>query len=296
MSKLTEKVAKALPYVVFASNATETQEAFLFRCLKELGILDDEVSYDILMNDCKEGDARAVFCDKNGLPVPRFRKIWAILKEGSAEETSATVANDFGKLVDALKPVSQWTDEDLLSKYGVQCESAVETELKSRSKGNNCIVFLPKADGFVVDVKVSMALLKEARRRQVPASYHTGGKVYRVYPVGEFPEMVYIKCPVTGCDLFDGYSDKLGFKWEMDYDALVFIYLVAKSGVEITPMVARDLQKEWKANDIDGLRDMFPKVANEYDDLKEINELPSLKTRMSVREKSKQDPFGNKRW
>ena len=95
--------------------------------------------------------------------------------------------------------------------------------------------------------------------------------------------------------LFDGYSEKLGVNWEIPYEALQFIALLVKKGVAITAITARDLQKDFKENGMDGLRSLFPQIAVTYDELKEIGELPNLKTTLNSRD-AKLDPFGGKRY
>jgi hypothetical protein len=297
MSSLSDKVAKAAPLLVVSPGKTVigNNADFIWACLRELGITDDDMSHEILLSaDTREGDARAVFCDKNGVPVPRFRRIWSILREGAVSEqtTGGAPTGDLKSLVDAVRPIGQRSDEELLALYGVDCSSEIEKELRERTKSHNCIVFRKNGTKQEVDQAISMRLMKEARRRQVDPSYHDGDKVYRVYPIGEFPEQVYTMCPVTGKLLTDGYSDGLGFKWDMDYAGMVFVNLIHKAGIQITPITARDIQNEWKAKGLDGLKSMFPKVAKTYEDLDEIGELPSLHTRLNGREAGRQDPFG----
>ena len=284
MSTLTQKVAKAAPYVVVPGSTLKVDnEQFIWDNLSELGILNDDISLEILMSgDCREGDARAIFCDKNNLPVPRFRKIWGVLTEGARatdEPKNPSVLGGIQELANSMRPVGQYSDKELLELYGRECLPKIEDELRERTKGRNCIVFI---DGNV-DIDLSAPLVKRARREKVPASLHKKDKVYRVYSVGEFPEQVYVKCPVTGEVLFDGYSEKLGVKWELPYEALQFVHLLSRSGVDITPITARDINKTFAEDGLESLKSLFPKVACTFEDLQKIDELPSLKTSSTKR-------------
>lgn len=292
---LSEKVKSASKFLLSPDNKpldSNKAEINLWEYLAKLGIIDDDVSYEILMsNDCKEGDARAVFCDLGKIPVPRFRKIWSILKEGALGETKKESSDGLTKeVLNRITPIGQWSDESLLGQYSPICDRAIETELKLRSEMRPCIVFKNKDE---IDVGISLKLLREARRREVPNVYKSDGKTYKVYRVGEFPEDTYTRCPVTGHLLFEGYSEKIGVKWEIPYEALQFIALLVNEGVQVSAITARDLQKEYTTNGMDGLRDLFPKIAVRYDELKEINELPNLKATLNSRD-AKMDPFGKR--
>lgn len=306
MSALVEKVKKAAKYftptnpkkdIIYGEGVQmfaneEKAEQAIWECLAKLGIYDDDVSLELLMSDdCKEGDARAVFCDTGKLPVPRFRKIWNILKDGAEPKQERETSGGLSKeMIQTITPVGQWSDKDLLEKYGPTCSQAVETELKVRSEMRPCIVFKNKDE---VDIETSMKLLREARRREVPNVYKADGQTKKVYRISEFPEDTYTRCPVTGNILFDGYSEKIGVTWEIPYEALQFIALLVREGVQVSAITARDLQKEYKENGLAGLRDLFPKIAVRYDELKEINELPNLKATLSSRD-AKMDPFGKR--
>ena len=313
MSALADRIKKASKYFIPTDSKKETPvgkgvivtcdeeraEQAIWECLAKLGIYDDEISLELLMSeDCKEGDARAIFCDTGRLPVPRFRKIWSILKDGAvAKQDKESTGGLTKELIDRITPIGQFSDKQLLEKYNPTCDMAVLTELKVRSELRPCIVFKDKES---IDVELSLPLLREARRRDVPNVFKDGKQTRKVYRVGEFPEDTYTRCPVTGQILFDGYSEKLGVKWEIPYEALQFIALLVNQGVEITPLTARDLQREYLGDgtepaSMDALRDLFPKIAVTYDELKEIGELPNLKTTLNSRD-AKLDPFGGKRY
>ena len=295
MKMLPDKVQEAslaLENVpMFPSDDVEGRVKFIWACLAELGVYNDVLSNDLLMSDdCKEGDARVVFCEKNRLPVPRFRRIWSILKEGESKKSDKESASnqsllkEFSKLV----PIGQWSDEELLAKYDKNCVNDVIEELKKRSQGRPCMIYDTET-GLLIK-EVSLHLLRESRHKNTPSSYNADGKVFRVYCVGEFQNETFTICPVTGDALFNGYCEKLGVTWEFPMEALQFIALVSRSGVNINAITVRDLQKIFKEEGIDGLRKLFPKIAIEFDELKTINSLPNLLRTSSS--KGVKDPFG----
>lgn len=291
MKTLIEKVEESVQFV--PNKSAKDAKTFIWDCLEQLGITNDDIGHELLMsNDCKEGDFRQVFCDKMRLPVPRFRRIWRILKDGTVEESHKESEGLTKDVLNRITPIGQWSDEQLLEKYSPVCDRAVETELKARSELRPCIIFKFKSKDEI-DVELSLKLLREARRREVPNVYKSEGKTYKVYRVGEFPEDTYTRCPVTGSLLFENYSEKIGVKWEMPYDALQFVALLVNNGVDVTAMVARELQKEYKDRGLDGLKDLFPKIGVQYEELKEINELPNLKATLNSRD-AKMDPFGKR--
>jgi len=298
---LAQKVDQASKYVLIPNaTLTDTPDKTIWNCLEQLGIMDDDVSYELLMSsDTREGDARHEFCDKAGIPVPRFKRIWTILKEGGKEETtvSATPSSSTSELkevLDVMRPVGQLSNKELLTRYKDNPDdSAVEKELVDRSKGGNCIAFLKEE----IDVDVSASLLAKAKRGiKVPTVLNKDGKIYRVRPVGKFPNETYDICPVTGAVLFDGYSEELGVTWEVPIEARQFVWLMNDQGIRIDAFVANNIQTLYKDKGLDGLKLQYSKIAALFDDLLDVGELPTLKTNLSTKESKRLDPFrGNRR-
>ena len=345
MNSLSTRISAATKYVAgfvqlpvdYPTNGKSLEEYFLYSGLKELGVTDDDIGLEILDSDSlKEGDARAIFCDRFKLPIARFRKVWEILKDGNihkpAEAKAESSTAGMKDLIAQITPVGSLSDEQLLEKYGPDCDRRVETELKVRSNQRPCIVF-NRDSKEEIDLVLSKKLLQQARRHEVPGVYKNDGVTYKVWLVGEFPQSVYTRCPVTGSILMDGYSEKFGFEWKMPYEALQFIALLVKNGIRIDVITAKQLQDEYlnavkqssevSSEDVikaigtlkksggsgtfsmgmvnefalNALKALFPKVAVEYDDLKAINDLPNLNatlTSKDVSREKKSDPFGKR--
>ncbi len=302
---LTQKVDQASKYVVITDREKTENTQIIWEALEKLGIFDDEISYEILMSpDCKEGDARAIFCEEMGMPVPRFRKIWTVLKEGGKEDSSMIKYGSSSELKDVLeviRPVGQLSNKELLNRYKDNIDDAgVEEELKKRSNGGNCIAFFEDE----IDVVLSAYLLAKAKRgMKVPTILNKDDKLYRVRPVGNFPQETYDICPVTGEVLFEGYSEELGVTWEIPLEVKQFVWLMNDQGVRIDAFVANNIQSIYKnaptgsVAGLDALKSQYSKIAALFEDLKDVGELPALKTSMSTKESKRLDPFrGNRRF
>ncbi|MEK6832526.1 MAG: hypothetical protein AABY32_00635 [Nanoarchaeota archaeon] len=103
---------------------------YVWFVLKELGVyVDDDDSHNILLsNECKEGDARRIFCEKGPksifledkiteparIPIPRFKQIWKILKkpissipidytvEQRAKNANSVIEKEIGYAIDHI--------------------------------------------------------------------------------------------------------------------------------------------------------------------------------------------------
>lgn len=305
MSTLTTKVAEAANYVVITGNtpaaAITDKETLVWECLNALGIFDDDISYELLMSkDCKEGDARAVFCDQMKIPVPRFRKIWGILKEGGAEEKSSELSttniDTLKAVVQSVKPIGQFSNKDLLVRYAENPEdSAAEDELRKRSNGNRCIAY--GKDGKISATMSASLLAKAKKGMKVPSIMRTeDGEIFRVFEVGDSPEQTYDVCPVTGKMLFEGYSDELGVTWTIDHEVRQFVWLMNDQGIKIDAFTANNIQKLVKDEGFDALKMQYIKIAEVYEELKDFGELPSLRTKLHSRQVRTADPFGNRKY
>lgn len=286
--------------VIFASQfvSNPEPETFIWHRLGELGIYDDDVSYEILMSDSsKEGDFRKVFCEnkesEKNLPLPRFRKVWEILREGAArtEEIKPHFSDDGGvfNLAKSLRSIGQYSDKELLERYGPdKSDSETEKELRERSHNRNFIIFKSPEE---IDYEMTIKMLREARRRELPKTFNDGSKTYILYKVGEFPQTTYDVCPVTGDVLLDDYSEKIGVKWDIPLEGRQFAWIMKDQGIEMTAMVIRDLQKIFKDEGIEGLKNLYPNISVIFEDLQSEGKLPSLKSKLSSREKL--DPFSS---
>jgi hypothetical protein len=310
-SILNQKIANVVSIIPdgFPKNVQITKEAYIQLCLEKLGIYNDDLSLEILLSeDTKEGDARKVFCENNdpayNLPIARFRRLWSILKEGSnpsSNKSDVSPDKNFTSLIETLKPVSQLSDRELLERYISGNDSETEKELKTRSHDRNFVVFSGKEQ---INIDMTLKMLRDARRREMPKTFNDGTETYILYKIGESPEQVFEICPVTGDILLDGYSDKIGVKWSIPLEGRQFAWIMKDQGIEMTALTIRDVQKTYQeagagknattegdSHGIKALKAIYPKIGVIFHDLKITGDLPSLK---SSNKKSKQDPFGKR--
>ncbi len=334
MSTLSEKILSFVQKSPLVQSgikiSPENAEKAIWKGLSDqrIGVLkEDEQTHQFLNPDfISEKDFRTVFCDEMGFALPCVRMLMKEIissSKVSADETKKS--SDFSvseliaekqfmdenssfvrKTVDALKeivssnkPIGQYKTTELLEKYTVDSPQEIWDELKKRSNGLPCIIF---EDGKL-NVKLSNGLIQDIRKGHKTTSvYNDGENFYRVYCIGCFPEDFSYVCPITGKILQTNfYSSELGLSWSgIVEECLVLIHIIAQKNPEVrNKMVAKMLAQSAKCG-FEKLRHDWSEEALVYDELKKLNDLPSLRvSRGSMatgRAFSHQaDPFGSPR-
>jgi hypothetical protein len=311
--KFTDDVPRSGSSLPGAMEESEQQiaEGYIRSRLEKLGVYGDEMSNEMLMSaDCTEGDARHAFCENGepNLPVVRFKRVWSILKAGvkQAEKTESVEkdesAIDFERLAtdlktgfESMKPIGQWTDAELMAKYGPECPDEISEELDRRAKNRPFVAFMDEVEG-IVDVDTSLRLLKEARKRETPIHYKTGDALKRLFRAGDFPTQVYHECPLhKSVLLVDGYCDVCGHSWDgIEEKARQFVRVIAdcgeapSSGPNIRQLITTARQCR---GDLSDLANDYPKVYTHFKDQEAEGKLPSMKSRTATQGSRQADPF-----
>ncbi len=229
---LATKVALAADSISNIPNI-ENAEELIGERLTQLGIYGENDLEFLLSADCTEGDARRVFCEDEPpvIPVPRFKRLWRILKEGAEKESVADHPTLMAATSELLRPHGQWKDEELLNAYGIDCEDGIIEALGKRSKGRPFIIFSDESNS-VVDIKSTLSVLRLARRQETPATFPTDNGIKKLWPLGEFPTITQTECPIhPGTLLFGGYCDSCRKSWNgIDKTKMQFARLIAESG------------------------------------------------------------------
>ncbi len=304
--ELKNKVEKAAEVIMsiplFDEKTKEEAEDFVWWTLEEMQIGVGNASYEILMSEyTKEGDMRAIFCEGScPIAVPWFRKIFAILKSKNGSEPEVEVEEEpaslqsIQKLIKNNRPISQWKDGELVAGLNSDCSYEIVDELKKRSNGWSVVAFEDE-EKEIVNVEVTLKMLQQSRRREVPQMVRKDGKTYRLYKVGKWPNAVFMKCPLhEGVLLTENYCDECEQSYDgASKDSLIFLRILSNRGDinDNDKLRLKDLVKKAREEGVKGLRELFPKAAFEYDDLKKSDELPSLKSRISVSKSRRQDPL-----
>jgi len=266
-----------------AATIMKIKPAKVASLLADLGIDQDDSGLSLLQAETtKEEDAKPIFVDKGGVPVAKFRLGWAILK-GETKETAA-------KSETAKRPVTQWSDEDVISAYCPDAPINVIAELKKRGDDKRFIVFNASGE---VDVETTVTLLRLSRRQAIPETYQVKGSLVRVYRIGEFPTVKFEECPIHGeVLLVDGYCDKCKMSWKNVSNDLRVRVRVAKMAI---PSFADDYEK--KIALFEQLEKGVPSILTSgpvnmlFAELQADGKLPILTRRTSSAMNGSADPF-----
>lgn len=300
ISSLQERVTNA-------AKVMKITEEELWFYLKELGIEQEDQDAVAMLeaNTTREGDARSIFCEEpkdmnNGeKPEPRFAtKVklarflagWAILKGKSNTENAEK--SDIVSIVEALKPVTELRDEELLQKYNKECSTQIIDELKKRSQDRAFVIF--KEDEETTDVVNSIKLLRVARRQETPSTFMADGRPVRPYRIGDFPMTFLYECPIhPDVILIEDYCDKCKQSWAgISHEDRVIIR-VAHDCKAIDVSCAADIHELIIRVKAGGTKHILeiPMVNMYYKELTDENRLPMLRRKVSSSITGKKDPL-----
>lgn len=255
-------------------------DTYFYDKLKNAGcsVVDGETPERIVVNQAK---------------IVGFRRGFRILKGNAVGSEEQTRKDPIQVLVENNRPVEQWGDQELVEKYGPDCESRIAEELARRSKDVPFVVF---KDGNAVNVEATLFLLRQARRNKpvgrLWSGAETGGKTSHVHPVGEFPLEYVEECPLHGdIILVGGHCEKCKASWDgIDNDDRVIIRVakmadqsLGKGAIEAAKVIG-----EAKAKGAKALLEIGD-IGLTYQDLEADNRLPVLRRRMSRAKNG--DPF-----
>jgi hypothetical protein len=281
----------------------------LWTFLGGLGIEKNEDGLALLESDAaKEGDARSLMVDGNGwgamaneyhdatseemsklerVKVVRFNAGWSILK-GRGQSASVKEGNGVDKLVEALRPISQYSDEELIAKYGPDADESVLDELRRRSHDRAFVVF----SGDMVEAATTLKLLRIARRGETPKTHPFGNGIARVWPVGAFPMLWIEECPIhSNAILADGYCDECAASWSKVPHVTRVALRIGIDERLIQP--ALSMAGAVAVGNFEASMDSYsrlPRVALRFEELKDEQRLPVLRRRMSQGSRGS-DPF-----
>lgn len=275
--------------------------------LGALGVENNPDGQSILdAETTQEGDARAIMVEGKGMypvggvqpdvvKIARFKAGWAVLKgKAGMLETAPSggvTSLDVAGIVNAIRPVAQYSDEELLAKYDGNCSTEVMDALKTRGNNRSFIVF--KRNGEI-DATVSLRLLRKARREETPSTFMVDGALVHTHRVGEFPMNFTDECPLNpDYTLVEDFCEPCGNTWEG-----------IKHEDRVIVRVARDLDAI-DYHSLHGVQNIIEKTRREgagwilaipavkfaYEELKEDGKLPILRRRVSKSHDSKSDPF-----
>jgi len=200
-------------------------------------------------------------------------------------------------LIKANRPVTQWSDEEVLKGYIESDGDDLEAELQRRSKNRPFIILNKNSERQEIDVDDSLFMLKRARKEEIPSSMTTGdGRFVKIFKISQYSKenRIHHESPLRpGVILFDGYcnASKQNFS-NVSEGAKKMLRLIRNDLGEQTRMEESHLVEVAKKEGLDGLGRKFPEIHDNYMKLAMTDSLPSLKTLIPMDTKS--DPFYEK--
>ena len=295
-----------------AAQIISVQETDLLKALQDAGIEDSNVGLEVLnsptttIKDLVEIIAEHVGVKKE---IPTKAAANALKTPVNAEPsipegTSTSPTTDIAALAQSLKPIQQWDDKALLENFIATRSEESETELDRRAKHNKFVVLKDPATKNMkryepgkeeIDVEMTLKLLKDSRKRTTPGILPSGDGfviVYRITELNVLDRIVEI-CPLCGEILYQGYCEKCQLNFaEVGEDELAYVNLISESDTfrkdSFSDRVAV-LRSAMKG--IEDLKTTWPSLAQKFDELKLLGDLPKLKKSKSLPSSKPADPF-----
>lgn len=197
------------------------------QCAKILGVnpskinelFVDEESFSLLIENLSESDVVELL---HSLVIPNLTHAYTIKAKAAAKvligvdgkqstQTQHTMSTvDIPSIVNAIKPIANWSDREILNAYITDSSDELESQLVVRSKGRRFVITNP-TESDNIDVESTLSMLKRARKEEIPEYYRTGdGSVVIVYRITELNRKARTRhlCPVCGSMLFDDHCSK----------------------------------------------------------------------------------------
>jgi len=244
----------------------------------------------------------------NGVPKLKLKAAASILKGEHLEKATpsseqkmpvidaSSQYQTLAEIVKANRPIEQWGDRELIERYAQDKEDCIEQELHKRVKGQNFIVLKPgkyEPGKEQIDIDLTMELLKSSRKRTNPSMIPTDGKVLPVYKITELnpQDRIVEICPFCGETLYRGYCDQCELNFSpIGDDERAYINLISESS-KFNKNNFSDRRAVYMSaqKGVEDLKQTWPSLAKEFDELKVTNNLPKL--RVIMNRPSVADPF-----
>ena len=177
-----------------------------------------------------------------------------------------------------MKPVANWSDEEILNAFIANPTDELESQLVVRSKGRRFII-TEKLGSDVIKVPETLAMLKKARKDEIPEFIRSpDGVVTYVYRMNEINTSSRLRheCPFDpNYILFDDYCAHCDINFAgVGKRERQFLRVFAK----VTNMFGWSQKGvvETARKGCDALIAAHPSVAKQFFDLESVGQLPSL--------------------
>lgn len=258
--------------------------------LRELGIKEEKESSLTILDDetlLTMSDLFEKFVDTKLTDKPTLRLAVSFLRAKSKnnEFVSLNATSPIDKLVSALRPKDQWSDEELLEAYKEE-DPDIAAILSRRSNGRAFIIF--DNDGNV-NIAESLKMLKLAKKQPTNETHmilnvikgkeEPVSKLVKLYRSGKYPARALDECPFCpGKVLVDNYCADTDTVWQdISHQCRVLAaiqFRIVEKGRQLT---IDQYQSIIKDKNFDAMCQRFKKAALLYEELKEQDKLPTLK-------------------
>lgn len=283
------------------SKSVNMPESKVREVFTQLGVDgNDERSLEIIENEdlLPISDLFKAFVDSKLAPIALVRLGNKFLKGNASkittEDSTPTLSNSIQTLIASSRPLSQWSDEELLDKYDQSNMDVIEV-LRKRSNGRHCIVHM---DNGTINKEISLKLLRLSKRQVTSETFQVEGILVRVYRPGDFPPMLIDESPFNeGVPLVDGVCGKTNTNWNDISHEIRVLCRIQYFFIEQKQLGNSALKALWKNArnlETEKFRAEYPEAYLMYRDMVAKNKLPSLKvdSRGSNTTTKKDDSFG----
>ena len=202
---------------------------------------------------------------------------------GDGSINLTTVAESIKELAESNRPISSLSDEELLKRYEEGATEVIKI-LREKSHGRPCIV---RNKDESTNLKVSLELLRLAKKQPTTEKYSVDGRLVRVYRIGEFPMKPLDESPFyPGVALVNGFCPQSNTEWFMRSDTgiknicheiRVLVRLQTQVNHHSSGREMKQIWKDAKSMSIDQFRTEYAEAALLYEELEEKDQLPKLK-------------------
>lgn len=245
------------------------------------------------------GDLRHVFCNINGIPVPKLRMGIKFLRGDKDEREKAASTNIDPDSIDLQQKYGiEITPEDLsieqlMGYYKPHKRNRISEVLKSKYEDvyGPFIAFKPGTDKVALDETINYVVDLEMGGDPQDA-IEVDGELVKLYPVGGQPNKVVDEDPLyPGFKLNQGRSSKNRVSWkDVPLETRQFYRIL---------FMRKEINREDRVNlsnilpkSLDNLKEIFPEAFMEFREKKSLGKLDSLKMIPNSSVNKRNNPFG----
>ena len=293
-----------------AANILSVQVSDLLKILEDAGIENTPIGIElldspsttikdivgILMRNKRKEDGGEFDVEyplgKNILEIPAKAAAYFLKNCSKTEDPKleSSSVSDITIMAQGLRPVQQWDDKSLLENFIATRSIESEEELDRRAKHQKFVVLKdPSMKNVkkyepgqeVIDVDLTLKLLRDTRKHTVPSILPVEGGVVVVYRITELnpQDRIVELCPICGEILYEGYCSKCEISFSnVGDDERAYVRLVVNSEkFNIKSHSDRKAVHASASKGLDDLKSTWPSISPVFEDLKATSGLPQLR-------------------